>query len=142
MLTASFGVKLPTGSRPNWATFRIPGESASAWWIRAGQAPSSTDRSRSSRTTRYLTPIRASSSVSPAEPAPAASCWSIVSSSRSLPGEPMMDRFRSAQSALVSGCSTSSSGLPHRYWPNGAPGTTSTAWCPARWLSQLAALRQ
>ena len=54
----------------------------------------------------------------------------------------MTDTSRSAQSVLVRGCSTSSSGLPQRYWPNGAPGTTSTAWCPACRFSQFAALTQ
>ena len=117
---------VPTGA-PNWATLVMPGEAASAWLILAGQAPFRSVRARSLRTSTYRTPIRASTLVSAADPSPAASRWSIASSSRSLPGEPISDRSRSAQSAVVSGCSTSSSGLPHRYWPNAAPGTTSTA---------------
>ena len=120
----------------------IPGELASAWLSRAGQAPVSTARFRSFLTTTYRTPIPASTRARAADPAPAASCWSTASSSRSLPGEPMTDRFRSAQSAVISGWSTSSSGLPQVYWPNGAPGSISTAWRPACWFSQAAALAQ
>ena len=120
----------------------MPGEVASAWLTRAGQAPPRTARLRSSRTTTYRTPIRASTWVSPADPSPAAIRWSIASSSRAFPGEPIVDRSRSAQSAVSSGCSTSSSGLPQTYWPNGAPGTTSTAWWCACWFSQLAAFTQ
>ena len=48
-----------------------------------------------------LMPIRASTWVSPAEPSPAASRWSIASSSRSLPADPMVDRSRSAQSTAA-----------------------------------------
>jgi len=46
----------------------IPGEFASAWLIRDGQAASASERLRSLRTTTYLMPIRAITWVRPADP--------------------------------------------------------------------------